>query len=265
MPILPAFMVNADDPAQARPDTCLGTGLVPNAGGFNSSLPRFWCSGPNHPLGCPGFDAGQVATDLAIAANARSCQANLTSAPCDAEMFRTNATFHEDLAGAVEILSRAREGEAETCPDLGDAELNACLAGPINDFPGLIPLVYLSGLAVLSYLSFIVAEVFFGKHDTKGWRDAKPALDDEAAAPQSAGSGNSANAGTSAFGSNTVVDSSGGSSTSSGEAVVGDDGSGVDAKADFGVTSVTSIGTGADGNAAGEGKGVEEASVVVVT
>ena len=140
----------------------------------------------NSQLGCPAFDqdtmfAAFVTNALlgpfcAGGSNATLCNNYIALKPVIDTLDDVSAPgATSNTAG--EITKAAFDNSTDACPLSGPAEINVCLAGPIAGDSvvgaGLFPLIYLSGLGVLSYLFFIIAEVFFVKHDKKYWKSVE--------------------------------------------------------------------------------------------
>jgi len=174
---LPNFVIEAG--IIERPEECIGSGMISNKKGFVTELNRAWCASVaevgeigNQELGCPGFDLQQFGAD----ANFLTCSASLAAPTCNEDLFNAQLAANYELQSAnftkskeyYDVLTAGIEWQ-ETCPEFGKAELNLCLGGPIADFPGLFPMMYMSGLGVISYICFIIAELLFVSRDKRFW------------------------------------------------------------------------------------------------
>mmetsp|Transcript_21921 Transcript_21921/g.43091 ORF Transcript_21921/g.43091 Transcript_21921/m.43091 type:complete len:773 (-) Transcript_21921:197-2515(-) len=195
-PIVPQSFV--DDGLVTRDDTCQGGGGLGNS--ITIELAREWCVSVsalegrvgtavatkyNEDFGCPGFDLSLFMADVPMYQNFQVCAADSNSADCDQDMYEellTNSSaVNYDLAqfqAFAGIATNITEDVDEECASLGTAELNFCWEGVIAKFPGMFPFLYLTGLGGLSYLGFIIAEVFFRDEDREYWlHKAEPEKD----------------------------------------------------------------------------------------
>lgn len=187
-PIVPQSFVDLG--LVTRGDTCQGGGGRGDSA--TVTVQREWCVSVatlegrgvstaaaelfNQDFGCPGFDFNFYIQDMNRYENQVVCSADPTSAECDQalynettsnpDVFYYDATEFARFTGIYENITR---GEAASCESMGTADLNVCWEGVITDFPGLYPLIYLSGLGVVSYVAFIIAEVWFKDQDREFW------------------------------------------------------------------------------------------------
>ncbi|CAK9107822.1 Tetracycline resistance protein [Durusdinium trenchii] len=152
----------------------------------------------NADFGCPGFDATTANADNDLFTNFQICEADPSPPGCDVADYDAvrfgsantyggpNFTDVNDLLLNLGILQRAfapgGSDPEEFCEaEYGTAEINVCWEGPIAEFPGLFPLLYLAILPAVSYVCFIVGEMLFVKDDARYWtsRDELTELEDK--------------------------------------------------------------------------------------
>eukprot|EP00924_Labyrinthula_sp_SR-Ha-C_P006676 augustus_masked-scaffold_29-processed-gene-1.16-mRNA-1 protein AED:0.02 eAED:0.02 QI:0/-1/0/1/-1/1/1/0/709 len=193
---------------EEREGTCITQGMVPSSEGQVRAVSRQWCRGVddflNTFIGCPGYDF--VAFEQALAFQACSEEA-------DEELFNTTrfdldpldlGTANKECSDRNEAVfenldesnfeSLYDEEQFETfgpihgrvldpdfesiapdyCTDEFDTfDLNFCFAGTVTDTPWLMPLLATAFMAGMSYLTFVIAEMFFISGDQKYWSAQK--------------------------------------------------------------------------------------------
>ncbi|GBG25479.1 Hypothetical Protein FCC1311_016982 [Hondaea fermentalgiana] len=186
-PIVPQSFV--DDGYITRDDTCEGGGGL---GDYSTlEVSREWCIGPttltaslgsalaaqfNADYGCPGFDFSLYLQDAPKYENMAVCEADINSADCNQTLFSETTSDPSSLNYDAEefaiysgVAYNITNDVDDPCAYFGNAELNLCWEGVISPFPGMYPLIYLSGIGLMSYIFYIIAEVCFSDQDQKYW------------------------------------------------------------------------------------------------
>ncbi|GBG25470.1 Hypothetical Protein FCC1311_016892 [Hondaea fermentalgiana] len=203
-PIVPQLFIDLG--LVTRDDSCQGGGGMGNS--ISLELEREWCVASsaleaslgataaslyNAEYGCPGFDFSAWAVDSAGYTNEAVCDADPGSTDCDSALYTTTTTDPDsyytynttEFAAYAGIVTNITSDTDAECASYGTAELNFCWEGVIAALPGLFPLLYLTGLGGLSYMWYIIAEVFFKKYDREYWihKDEEGSPEDAAINP----------------------------------------------------------------------------------